>query len=196
MPSSATYTPTSPPAAHGGDFDPNEVRHAQSVNSAPGIASVNPSHGGNMDPNEGRHRLVSAQQTPGPSSPASPNGYGVVQTQVPSVQYGSHSHLVNTPVSPPSGYPTYQTPQTPDNVNPGSYFPAPNAHQSPYPSQASQSPQTPSQAQVSQCKPRPKPPADLQRAPRTIRQPAYRLRVRQLLPTRRRPHTDHLKRGR
>ena len=144
MPSSAPYTSApSPPTPHGGDYDPNEARHAQSVNKTHGTASVNPPHGGDMDPNEERHRSPSAQQTPGVPSPASQGGFGMMQAQASSVQYGSRSHLVNTPLSPPSGHSTYRSPQLPNNTNPGSYFPAPNGIQPPYPNQAPQSPQTP-----------------------------------------------------
>ncbi|KAL9072726.1 MAG: hypothetical protein Q9161_003435 [Pseudevernia consocians] len=164
MSSQAPYTaPASPPAPHGGDMDPNEVRlrqaraqhtSASSAHSAssPNVdATTNPPHGGDMDPNEVRHRQAHMQHTSGSSSPAAistelssvvaSNG-GIRMQQAPA-QYGSSSHLIGVPSPPPSGHNFYQTSQSPQSAHSGGYFPHPNGRQPSYLNQAQQSPQSP-----------------------------------------------------
>lgn len=117
MSSQASYNhPASPPAPHGGDMDPNEVRlrqnptqhtsssSANTTNSPNVNASVNAPHGGDMDPNEVRLRQARIQQLSGTSSPAAnipePNnnlgshgGVWMHQTQIQPAQYGSDSSV-------------------------------------------------------------------------------------------------------
>ena len=146
--------------AHGGAMDPNEVRlrqiraqqnsasSAHPANSPDVVATGNPLHGGDMDPNEVRLRLARLQQASGHSSPTpstpEPNNavtshaeVSMRQAEIQSAQYGSSSHLINTPYSPPSAYSMSQTAQT------GQYFPAQHGHQPPNPVQAQPSPQSP-----------------------------------------------------
>lgn len=144
-------------------MDPNEVRlrqnptqhtsssSANTTNSPNVNASVNAPHGGDMDPNEVRLRQARIQQLSGTSSPAAnipePNnnlgshgGVWMHQTQIQPAQYGSSSHLINTPSSPQSGYNTYQTPQSPQSAHSGGYFTAQNQHQPSFPHQTQQLP--------------------------------------------------------
>ena len=152
--------------AHGGAMDPNEVRLRQiraqqnSASSAPPtnspnvVATGNPPHGGDMDPNEVRLRLARFQQASGHSSPApstpEPNNTGAShaevsmrQAQIQPAQYGSSSHLINTPYPPPSAYSMSQTAQSTQSAHSGQYFPAQHGHQPPNPIQAQQLPQSP-----------------------------------------------------
>ena len=159
-------TPASPPAPHGGAMDPNEVRlrqaraqqttvfSAHSTNGPGMVATGSPQHGGDMDPNEVRLRLARLQQTSGSPSPASnipdPNqavssrgGVQIQHAEIQSAQYGSSSHLINTPTSPPLGYSMYQSTQTPQSTYSGQYFPAQQGHQPSNPGQAQPPPQSP-----------------------------------------------------
>ena len=152
-------TPASPPAPHGGDMDPNEVRlrqaraqqttmsSAHTANDPTVVAAENPPHGGDMDPNEVRLRLARLQQTSASSPPAlgtpQPNnavtsrgGFQTQQTEIQLAQYDSSSHLINTPPVPPSGYGMYQNAQSPQSAYSGQYFPPQNAHQPSNPGQA------------------------------------------------------------
>ena len=163
-----TASPASPSAPHGGDMDPNAVRvrlarleHTSASRSysaeSPSVpAAMNPPHGGDMDPNEIRLRQARVQQNSGSSSPAgnslSPNNAivsrGMVQTpqaqiQPTQTQYGSGSHLINGAASPSSGYNSYQTPQSPQSMPSGQYFPTQYGNQPSYPNQAQQPHQNP-----------------------------------------------------
>lgn len=161
----STY-PAPPSAPHGGAMDPNEFRLRQaraqqsSTSSTPSAvipgaaATEDPPHGGAMDPHEVRLRLARLQQTSGPSSPAlsspQPNNAlaarGGVPIQRPDLQpahYGSSSHLVNSPSSPPSGYSMSQSVQSPQSAYSGQYFPTQMGHQPSNPIQAQQPPQSP-----------------------------------------------------
>ncbi|KAL9029126.1 MAG: hypothetical protein Q9196_002602, partial [Gyalolechia fulgens] len=81
MSTQVPYPPASPPASHGGNLDPNEVRLRQQPATspfpaypAPGTSmpsSESSSHGGNMDPNATRLRLADMQQTSGSSEQVS-----------------------------------------------------------------------------------------------------------------------------
>jgi hypothetical protein len=151
MSSQAPYSSRAPPpASHGGDMDPNEVRLRQAgaqhtsgssthfANSPGTIATANPSHGGDMDPNEVRLRQARAQHASASSAhPA--NSPRVAAT----AQYGPGSHLTNVPSPHPSGYNTYQTSQSSQSAHSGQYFPTQNGHQPSYPNQTWQSPQSP-----------------------------------------------------
>lgn len=165
MSSQAPFTtPAPPPAPHGGAMDPNELRlrqartqqttvsSAHSTNGPGTVATENPPHGGDMDPNEVRLRLARLQQTSGSSSPASsvpdPNiavasrgGVQMQHAEIQSAQYGSSSHLINTPSPPPLGYNMYQNTQSPQSSHSGQYFAAQHGNQPSNPSQAPQSPQ-------------------------------------------------------
>jgi hypothetical protein len=164
MSSQAFYTSRAPPpASHGGDMDPNEVRLRQAraqhtsassahfSNSPDAIALANPPHGGDMDPNEIRLRQARAQLTS--ASSANPANS---PSAIPTAQYGSGPHSTNVPSSHPSGYNTYQTSQSSQSAHSGQYFPTQNGHQPSYPNQARQSPQSPHSglpSQVGYCQP-------------------------------------------
>ena len=160
--------PTSPasPAPHGGDMDPNEIRLRQalmqqstmsstySASNSAMVAAEEPSHGGDMDPHEVRLRLARLQQTSSSSSPilstpepsnaaAQPNGFQTPQTGPQSLQYDSSSRLVNTPLSPPSGYGMYQNAQSPQSAYSAQYFPSQYPPQHSDPGHAQHPPQSP-----------------------------------------------------
>ena len=173
-------SPALPPAFHGGDMDPNEARlrqaHAQhassfsahSMNSPSRIATTKPPHGGDMDPNEVRLRQAHMQQISGSSSPtvnspepnntiASHGGVRMQQAEIQPAQYGSGSHWINVAHSPPSGFNTYQSSESPQSPHSGQYFPAHKGYQPSYPSQAQQSPLSPHSGlpvQVGYCQPK------------------------------------------
>ena len=153
-------------------MDPNEVRlrlirdqqptssHAHSVH---GPVAADHSHGGDMDPNEVRLRLAQMQQTSSSPSPTMSNpapnntvtshgGYTMQRTDLQPAHYGSSSHLINTPSSPPYVSNMYQTAQSPQSGHSGGYFPTQHPHQASVTSQAqgpSQSPYSNLPAQVS-----------------------------------------------
>jgi len=78
----SNISPASPPASHGGDMDPHEVRlrqrRAQQTTASPAHSASDPtvtpladrSHGGDMDPHAVRHRQARMQSPSGLSSPA------------------------------------------------------------------------------------------------------------------------------
>lgn len=85
MSAPVTYPPAAPPASHGGNLDPNEVRlrQQQAASAAPAYpihgtsmgSSGSSSHGGNMDPNNVRLQLTHMQQNSGSSSPVKQVNY-------------------------------------------------------------------------------------------------------------------------
>ena len=160
----------SPPAAHGGAMDPNEIRlrqiraqqtaapSADSANNLGRVATESPTHGGDLDPNEVRLRLARMQQTsssstvvnsPGQHSNSASQGASSTTRQVESqpAQYGSSSYLSHMPASPHSEYTAFSTHQSPQPAqtptHSGQYFPAQTGQYSPFSNQAPQTPQSP-----------------------------------------------------
>ena len=152
-------TPASPPIPHGGNMDPNEIRlrqaRTQQASGGGVVTAEQPSHGGSMDPNEARLRLAGLQQVSGSASPAlttqesyntvaSRGGFHMQQTETQSAQYGSSSHLINTPSPPASGsHMYYQNAQSPQSPPSGQYFPVQHVNQPPNAGQVQQPPQGP-----------------------------------------------------
>ncbi|KAL8937925.1 MAG: hypothetical protein Q9211_003443 [Gyalolechia sp. 1 TL-2023] len=129
MSTQVPYPPASPPASHGGNLDPNEVRLRQQPATspfpaypAPGTSmpsSESSSHGGNMDPNATRLRLADMQQTSGSSEQVSlPRPYNAAPS----------SNMVAS--SPPPGS------RTPPSAQSGQYIPTQYGQHFPNPGQA------------------------------------------------------------
>ncbi|KAI4283537.1 MAG: hypothetical protein L6R35_005134 [Caloplaca aegaea] len=142
MSAPVTYPPAAPPASHGGNLDPNEVRlrQQQAASAAPAYpihgtsmgSSGSSSHGGNMDPNNVRLQLTHMQQNSGSSSP-------VKQAQIQPGPYRHSPSSNRSTSSPPPG------PYTPQSTQAGQYFPAQHRQQPPNSGQA----QTPIQGNMS-----------------------------------------------